>query len=297
MKHRVLLVSDMHYTTNLSDQEMKKVKSDVRVSAASGDAFGYTQEEKIEKIAEAVQREHSKSPLDAVLVLGDLSIDDYDWRNLPDNYCEKFRDECMKKFPCPGYAIAGNHDSYPDEIWYRIFGYHRQFSVKIGNVVFILLDTFRELPAKDASGAHYTPVDMDFLNAELAKYPNQPVVLCAHYFDRQTESKEFQNLVRNNPKVAGLFYGHAHNNRLEEFCGKPFVDIGGYAYAGMVINGKYTFSVFDFKWAWGYELIEWDDEMPTADFYHTKPAEHYVAQNGIFDTPLTLSCQGKLTLL
>lgn len=296
MKHRVLLVSDMHYTSNLSDKEMRAVKEDARVSLASGDAFGYTQEEKIGMINEAADKEQAKGALDAVLILGDLSIDDYDCRRLPDNYCEKFRDECMKKFPCPAYAIAGNHDSYPDEMWFSMFGYHRQFSVKIGDVVFVMLDTFRTLPAKDASGAQYTQVDMAFLRQEMEKYPAEPLVLCSHYFDRAHESEEFCKLVETDPRIVGLFYGHAHHNRLEEWRGKPFVDIGGYAYSGMVVDGKYTFLIFDFQWAWGYEMIEWEDGGEEMHFYHTKPAITYRAQNGVFDVPLTVSCEGNAPL-
>ena len=91
MKHRILLVSDMHYTTDFSEKELRLTHPESRASLASGPLFGRTQKEKIDLISAAVVEEHAKAPLDAVLVLGDLSIDDYDYRKLPDNYCVRLR--------------------------------------------------------------------------------------------------------------------------------------------------------------------------------------------------------------
>lgn len=44
--NRIILVSDMHYTTNLSAAELKLTHPDAKASVASGTAFGHTQEEK-----------------------------------------------------------------------------------------------------------------------------------------------------------------------------------------------------------------------------------------------------------
>ena len=293
MKHRILLVSDMHYTTDLSAEELRKLYPDSNASLAAGPLFGRTQKEKIDLISQAVEEEHGKAALDAVLVLGDLSIDDYDFRKLPVNYVERFRDECMKRFPCPSYAIAGNHDSYPEAEWKQMFGYGRQYSVRIGDRVFIMLDTFRDLPAKNASGAGYTPVDTDFLKEELAKYPTEKLFLCAHYIDTSKEqSSEFYDIVKNNDRILAIFQGHTHIAKLMQFAGKPLIDIGGYGYSGQEVNGKYTFGVFSERWAYGYEILEWSDD--TTHFYHVKPALRYEAENGVFDVPRTVS--GELTV-
>jgi hypothetical protein len=64
------------------------------------------------------------------------------------------------------------------------------------------------------------------------------------------------------------------------------IDIGGYGYSGQAINGGYTFNIFDFKWAWGYQIIEiYDDKVKT---YHVKTKNRYVADNGIFDIDETV---------
>lgn len=296
MKHRILLVSDMHYTTDLSEKALRLTHPEATASLASGPLFGRTQKEKIDLIAQAVCEEHRRSPLDAVLVLGDLSIDDYDYRKLPDNYCRRFLEECMQCFPCPAWALAGNHDSYPEEEWKSIFGYGRQYSIQIKDRVFIMLDTFRTLPAHDASGAGYTPVDTEFLSAELAKYPTENIFLCAHYIDvaQEKQNESFCRLLHENDRILALFRGHTHIAERLTFEGKPLVDIGGYGYNGQVIDGKYTFSIFSERWAYGYEILEWDADA--THFYHVKPALRYEAQNGIFDVPETISGACTLTV-
>ena len=93
LKQRFLLVSDMHYTVDESAAELELIYPDAKASAATGTAFGKTQGEKVQKIYDDIMEENRRSPLDAVLVLGDLSIDDYDYRNLPWNFCKKFKEE------------------------------------------------------------------------------------------------------------------------------------------------------------------------------------------------------------
>ena len=110
LKQRFLLVSDMHYSVEETPEEYKKIYPNARASVASGNAFGKTQRQKIEKIYEDIMEEQRRSPLDAVLVLGDLSIDDYDYRQLPISYCKKFKEDCMDRLPVPSYAIPGNHE-------------------------------------------------------------------------------------------------------------------------------------------------------------------------------------------
>jgi len=289
--HRVILVSDMHYTTDERPIPGNQTFPPIRISPAAGDAFGYTQEQKVSCVCQDILEQ--TGPLDAVLVLGDLSIDDYGFRNLPVNYCERFKKQCLDLLPCPSYVIAGNHDSYPNGIWKNIFGYDRQFSVKIGNAVFIMLDTFRQVPASGASGSAFTDVDIPFLERELAKYPNETIFLCAHYFREGNE--ELSRILKNNDRIICLFQGHTHINgvyRPDSFQGKCLVDIGGYGYNGECVNGKWVFDRFDAAWAWGYEVLEWDKS--SVRMYHVKPKRVYHAGNGVFDYPG--SVEGLLTL-
>ena len=250
---------------------------------------------RFEKIYEDIIAENQRSPLDAVLVLGDLSIDDYGYKNLPDNYCKKFKNDCLDRLPCPSYVLPGNHDSYPSDIWKEIFGYDREYAVEIDGTVFIMLDTFKALPAKRACGAGYTEIEYDFLKRALEQYKGKKIFLCAHYFDTREENNRtftdaVRELIRENSDILFMYRGHTHINSVTDmgdaYGGKQIIDIGGYGYEGMLINGKYNFKIFDFKWAWGYQIVEVYDEFIKT--YHIKSHTHYVAENGCFDVQETV---------
>ena len=286
---RFLLVSDMHYTTDLSAEELKKTHPDSNASAASGSAFGKLQREKIEKIYEDIMREYGRSPLDAVLVLGDLSIDDYDFRNLPINYCMQFKKECLDRLPCPHFAIPGNHDSYPDDKWREMFGTNREFVCEVGDTVFVMADTFNSLPATDASGSHLTAMNEEFIKNALNENKGKKIFICAHYIEGRAEgdrtmSPEIQRLIRESDDTLLLFRGHTHVDNVidlgDVLGGKLIVDIGGYGYCGMKVGNRYEFNIFDKKWAWGYQILEiYEDRIST---YHVTTDNTYNAVNGVF---------------
>lgn len=283
--NRIILVSDMHYTTNKSAAELKKIYPNAKASVASGTAFGRKQEEKVDCIVNDLTKHIAKEPVDAVLVLGDLSIDDYSFRNLPENYCKKFKELCMDVLPCPTYAIPGNHDSYPNGMWKDIFGYGRQFSLRIKDAAIIMLDTYSDEPATSASGSTYTGIDMEYLKTELEKYPEGPIFLCSHYFHPNDYTEEFLELLNTNKRIVCLFDAHTHKSKnfpIDERVKQYKINIGGYGYQGKQLEDKtWDFNSFDEAWAWGYEVLEWNEKE--AHVYHVKPAYKYIATNGVFD--------------
>ena len=211
LMQRFILVSDMHYATDKSAEEFRKEYPDANVSVASGTAFGKTQAEKIRKIYMDILEENLRAALDGVLVLGDLSIDDWDYRKLPFNYCQKFKEECMDALPCPVYAIPGNHDSYTNDMWKRIFGYDRQFVAEFGDTVFIMADTFAAVPAVGASGSSHTKLDGGFLQSFLEKYKGKKIFLCAHYFDAyESFDGKTKQIIKECSDIVCLFRGHVH---------------------------------------------------------------------------------------
>lgn len=275
----------MHYTSDLSESELAKTHPKSKASAASGPAFGMLQSEKIQKIYRDIIRENEKSALDCVLVLGDLSVDDYDFRNLPENYCEKFKNECLDRLPCKYYAIPGNHDSYPDDAWRSIFGTDREFSVSIGNCAFIMADSFKGIPATNASGAPLNPISTDFVETELKRYNGKHIFLCSHYIKDDMLDNKCKQLLSKSSDLKLMFRGHTHiasNLTIElEEQKIPLIDIGGYGYSGKLLDGKWVFDIFDYSWAWGYQILEiYDDRIKT---YHVKTDEHYKARNGEFN--------------
>ncbi len=283
--HRIVLVSDMHYTTEETDKELRLIYPEARTSVAAGNAFGRTQLEKINCIVSDLNEFVSKAPVEAVLVLGDLSIDDYSFRKLPRNYCEQFKKDCMEKLPCPSYALAGNHDSYPNDLWKAVFGYDRQYSIKIGDAAFIMLDTFNSCPASGASGSPYTGVDYEFLKNELKKYPTEQIFICTHYIRNDSYDEKFIELLNQNNRIVCLFDAHTHRNRLfipHEQVTQYQINVGGYGYQGIHLeNGKWDFNQFEESLAWGYEVLEWNDTE--AHVYYVKPSRRYIGTNGVFD--------------
>ena len=295
-KNRIIMLSDMHYTTQENYTELKQLYPEAKASVAAGDTLGHSQQEKIECILDDIGTFTANEPIDAILVLGDLSIDDYSFRNLPENYCEKFKKDCISHWSYPTYVIPGNHDSYPNDIWKDVFGYDRQYSFKLKDAAFIMLDTFNDCPAYTASGSAYTGVDIDFLKAELEKYPTEQIFLCSHFFKVSEFSDELNELLNSNNRIVCLFDGHTHKNRV--FTGlekikQPKINIGGYGYQGEKReDGKWYFDRYDDDWAWGYEVLEWNDTE--AHVYHVKPARRYVGFNGVFEHPYTI--ENELTI-
>ena len=256
---------------------MKKYTPEQIPVLRRGTVLGKTQAEKLEKLMSDIHKEHEKEPIDMILILGDLSVDDYDFRKLPDNYCRKFKEEVMDKLPCPVYALPGNHDSHSDEVWQEIFGYPREYSVKFGNNVFLMLDTFNNLPAKGGAGSKYSGINWEFLKNELSKYNgDENVFICAHYIKPdEPEYTEIKNL-------RALFRGHTHGNGIFDFYGLPLFDIGGYGYNGVRReNGKYTFNIFFKVCAWGYNMLEIEEDK--INIYHRRVDMTYLAENGVFE--------------
>lgn len=80
------------------------------------------------------------------------------------------------------------------------------------------------------------------------------------YFHIQ-ENEEFTKILRENQRIICLFRGHTHINevlRPESWRGKLLVDIGGYGYMGRNEGGRWIFNTFDAAWAWGYQVLVWD---------------------------------------
>ncbi len=283
-KTRILLISDVHYTTEEDHKQLKEKYPASNASAANGPILGYTQQQRMDFLLADILAEHEKAPLDAILMPGDLSIDDYDFRNLPYNYCERFRDEVMAKFPAPTYVQPGNHDSYPDEKWQEMFGTPRQFSVVVGGALFLMADTYNG-PTQGASGSPYTPFDVAWAEAEMAKHPDMPVFICAHYIRWRREGEPFAAFLRNNPRVKALFVGHSHRFETvrmgEEYNNRSMYDIGAYSYYTRATNGKWDFNIFHQDWRWGYQLLEFDDK--TFKTWHVCPAMTYHGHNGNFE--------------
>ena len=283
-KTRILLVSDVHYTTEETRQQLREKYPGANGSTANGPILGYTQKERLDFLLECINKEHDSAPLNAILMPGDLSIDDYDFRHLPYNFCERFRDDYMSKFPAPACAGPGNHDSYPNEQWHAMFGHNRQFSVVVGGVLFLMADTYNA-PADGASGSPYTHFDIEWAKAEMEIHKDKPVFILAHYLFPGREGEAFAQFLHDNPRIAAIFVGHSHRAEVirlgEEYGNKNIYDIGGFSYYTRPTDGVWDFNMFHAEWRWGYQMLEYDEKGFST--WHVFPARSYHAHNGEFE--------------
>lgn len=164
-----------------------------------------------------------RNPFDEIIYLGDLSLDflgtngNYrgDYQISGHSYAKDFVDLLREKTGKTCYFIPGNHDVYENETWKGFVGQDRQFSFVSGGYLFIACDNFEDPEGDDAT---YSKTDVAFIEREMAKYPDLPVVILAHGFIMDNESKwnsAFIELLKND-RIVGLFQGHDHKAFVED---------------------------------------------------------------------------------
>ncbi|MBR4308737.1 MAG: metallophosphoesterase, partial [Oscillospiraceae bacterium] len=226
---RVLLTSDMHYCTSAY--------------------YGVKGTDRLQLWVNSVIAEHNKEPIDLIIVNGDMSLDHF-YSNgkiagsyMGDNkvsYTEKFVKEYISQLPSeiPVRFVAGNHEQYNSTQWKTITGNERQCSYRIEGNLFILLDNYNSfLEPNVTENSVYTLSDMDFIQSEMAKYPDDKVWLVAHYFDANRESEAFKTLVKENDRIMGLFGGHDHMGDVKNttaWGNRPYSMCGTFALSGTV---------------------------------------------------------------
>lgn len=266
--HRIILLSDVHYMPNESKTEYEILHPGAIAPDEAGDMLGYTQTERMQIIVDDINKFMKKADVEAVLTLGDLSTDDYGYRSLTENYVVKYQQDVVRQLPCDTYALPGNHDSYPNARWNEIFGYNRQYSVKIGDAAFIMLDTYNDVPMGSPDGSDYTGIDVEWLEQEIAKYPTEQIFICAHYLDTQEKNADLQKLLSENERIVCMFMGHTHGNEVfqaENLDERYVVNVSGYA----CMNGE----TYDDALAWGFGVLEWNETE--AHYYHVKYPRTY----------------------
>lgn len=222
---RLIVMSDIHYCNEW---------------------YGITPEIKRDMLCTDLQKEYKQNPYQALLLLGDYSLDHWAW-DVKGSYLTKgvsntklFVEHCLPKIAPKGVEvrmIAGNHEQYGDAFWYNLTGHNRKDYIVCGPVLFILLDTFGgNLDPLEHSDGTYIGVDIEYVKMLTSRYPNKKVVLCAHWFDMAKESEEVKSFIANNDRILCLFCGHNHLSKVttigEEYNNKPIIYTGHYSYSG-----------------------------------------------------------------
>ena len=225
-KLRVIVTSDMHYSML---QKYNKY-------------YGVARGPRMQQWVDAIKYEHAQDPIDLIIINGDVSFDHIDDQGSYTKYKVKdtqfFVNDYVSQIRAlgiPVFVMAGNHEQFNNEQWKEMTGNDRQCSFAIEGNLFIMLDTYAtDLEPNYVDEARYTPVDVDYVKSEMAKYPDHKVWLVSHYFDKDAESDEFKELLKTEGRIKGLFGGHLHQNSAiklgSAFGGKVIAQTGNFSY-------------------------------------------------------------------
>ena len=243
--------------------------------------YGASTKDRLDKFVSDIEKEYETGPFSALLLLGDYSLDHWLW-NVQGSYLnegisntQNFAETYMNRLCMPGVEvrmIAGNHEQYGDELWAEMTGgYKRKDHLVVGEVLFILLDTYGvHLDPYVHSDGTYCGVDVDAVRALMAEYPDKKVVLCAHFFAPERESKAFKKLLQEESRILCMIAGHNHKSKVvplgEAFGNKSILFTGHYSYSGEKPDPLVC--------PWGYRELVITDEGITSRYI--TPANTYV---------------------
>ena len=213
--------------------------------------YGWPDEKRMQHFVDHVLAEHAIRPFDAILVLGDISLDYHDCKT-PYNKGYSTGQDFLQRFfsqlpqDIPHFILAGNHEQFSYEDWLALTGNERQGTVVIGENTFVMLDNYAEDlgPVYDSSDK-YSLIDTAYIKEQIEKYPHNRVFLCSHAFELENESEAFLQLLREESRIKGLFMGHSHLCGVialgEEYQNLTIAQIGNFSYSDDENNRKDTF--------------------------------------------------------
>ena len=235
------------------------------------DWYGMSSEDRMTKMIEDMNEYYDEYGYDAILFLGDLSLDFWEtgilgsWRHMNVSNTDIFLKDYASKLKCEDrYIIPGNHEQYGDKLWKEITGYSRQYYFKIGGYLIFMLDNFAgDLDPDTDNVGVYTCTDVDFIRKTMDKNPDMPVILCAHYFDLGIEAANgsgFRDLVCDD-RIVALFCGHDHV-RTVQYLGPLYGDkiifhCGQYSYTNSTV----------LECPWGFRTVRMDEDGLTVSYY------------------------------
>ena len=268
-RSRILFLTDIHYHVHQADND-----------EASVNQYGYTGNERMQIMVDAVLAEHRKKPLDMVLILGDLGGNNYTIRPYMENgvmsdaaadayfgsdgdaiYAVRHRYlASIEAAGIPVYCLPGNHDAYSNALWERLFGYARDSVIELPDVdtAILMLDLYGLEPTNAYFTANRetlsvrsarTEEEKARLSAIMEKAKNYSrVIACAHYANFDPDTREALASCEN---LAYCFVGDGHDiTKVEskDFPLLPIYMLGKFGYSiredMKVHNGKGTKYVY-----------------------------------------------------
>ena len=251
---KILMMSDIHLG--------------IELQTSLYDRWGYTDNERMDKLVETIKKENDKGQIDLILFLGDQVSNQFastSTTNKDEDFFPAFIGK-MRDLQLPFYCAMGNHELYDETKWTNLLGYPSNYIIEIKGLSIIVLNTFTDTDVTNASSTGYKFADISTdLKNNLLLYLNNTVnekaILCAHYLYNATSMDNIKSVLAHEKVLAG-FVGHNHN------LGEISVD-------GKTIYNDGNFSVDQVKGnKWSYRLFEMSPE-----YIGTKaitPSENYL---------------------
>ena len=238
--------------------------------------YGVSAEERLLRMTEQLEKRASEVHFDDMFLLGDVSLDFWAYEeggtflhDPPVSNTERFLREIYPRLPMKAHLIPGNHEQYGEELWKKLTGTPRSYTV-VPDVpdapVFVMLDTFGgNLDPRENSDGTFTPCDCARIRAALDAYPGRRVILCAHWFSPEQESAEFRTLVSEEKRIPVLLMGHTHRSSVIEnaFGSKAILQCGNFSYS----SENPSESSF-----WGWRELEISETGAMSSYYYV-PAQ------------------------
>ena len=224
MRKRIILSSDIHNCHQ--------------------DYYDYGTANRMNLFVDSLIEENEKEPIDAIILLGDYSLDFWAWnikgcyinegKSRAADFSNEYLSRLKSALPDVKFAMtAGNHEQYGEELWNKLTGFSRNDIVILDGYLILILDTFAgNLDPAEHSDGTYTGADTARIKRIIAEYPKKKVILCSHYFDEARETEDFRELCLDE-RIICLFCGHNHdNNHLisDKFGSKPLMYTGNFSY-------------------------------------------------------------------
>lgn len=234
------------------------------------DWYGTNACDRLSLMCKHLNDHYGKQPYDAILSLGDYSLDFWKWNeggsylwNPPVSNTETFVKTFVPQLPVDFYMIPGNHEQYGEENWRRIVGRAREYAVAYGKYVFVMLATFSgNLDPTENHDGCYTGINTAFLSAVLRDHPDKKIILCAHDIIPSQESDEARALIASETRILCAFTGHTHRNNTvllsDGWRNLPVFYCGDFSYCAGGLKEK----------NWGYRILELSDDRISAEYFN-----------------------------
>ena len=233
------------------------------------DWYNTTAEDRLSMMCRSFAEHHERQPYDAILSLGDYSLDFWKWNeggsylwNPPISRTDEFVRQYIPQMPTEFFMIPGNHEQYSHEDWRRITGRPREYAVVYGDYVFAMLDTFAGNlnPTENHDGC-YTGINAAFLSAVLDDHPDKTVILCAHdIIPAMEQNHAAQTLIQSEPRIVCAFAGHIHRDNTvllpPSWRCLPVFYCGDFSYNSGRTGEK----------NWGYRLLNLNGETLSTEY-------------------------------